>query len=166
MIKHNFFGLDCGIDRDLTNYDNIEKALRNKGWQYRAINFLNQIHSNKVIIIDDENKIHGKKNLPKTDAIITNLPKLAIAVITADWAPIIVKSKNVVAAIHAGWRGAKLDVIKNAVLAMEKIGAKISEMQAFIGPMIHQKSYQVSQEFYDEFLVDEKNNVRFFMKDK
>ena len=32
--------------------------------------------------------------------------------------------------------------------------------------MIHQKSYQVSQEFYDEFLVDEKNNVRFFMKDK
>ncbi len=168
MIKHNFFGLEVEIDRDLLNYDNIEKALKNKDWKHIAINFLNQIHSNKVVVIDDEKKIHGKQNLPKADAIVTSLPKLAIAVITADCAPIIVKDEEakIAAAIHAGWRGAKLGVIKNAIYEMQKLGAKTSQMRAFIGPMIHQKSYQISQEFYDEFLADEKNNEKFFIKDK
>lgn len=167
-IKHHFFGLNCEIDRDLSNYTNIGKALQDKGWQYTAINFLNQIHGNQVLVIDDKNKIHGKKNLPKADAIITNQKNLAIAVITADCAPIIIKdeSARIIAAIHAGWRGAKLGVIKNAILEMKKLGAKLSQMQAFIGPMIHQKSYQISQEFYDDFIKGDQSNARFFIEDK
>ncbi len=166
-IKHNFFGLECEIDRELFEYSNVEKALKEKGWQYRAINFVNQIHSNQVLVIDGENKIHGKQNLPKADAIVTSVEKLIIAIVTADCAPIVIKdeSAKVVAIIHAGWPGAKSGVIKNAVEEMKKLGAKPQEMKAFIGPMIHQKSYQISQEFYDDFLQDDKNNVKFFVKD-
>ncbi len=167
-IKHHFFGLNCEIDRELSNYNNLEQALQEKGWQYKAINFVSQIHSNQVLIIDDENKIHGKQNLPKADAIVTNQKNLAIAIITADCSPIIIKDEQakIVAAIHAGWQGAKSKIIKNAVLEMQKLGAKTSQMHAFIGPMIHKKSYQISQEFYDAFILDDKNNARFFIADK
>ncbi len=166
-IHHYFFGLECEIDRELTNYENLERNLKEKKLDFKAINFVNQIHSNQVLVIDDAKKIHAQKNLPKADAIITNISGLAIAIITADCAPIVLKDEKakIAAIIHAGWRGAKADIIKNAVLKMQGLGANVNEIKAFVGPMIHQESYQVSTEFYDDFLCEDKSFARFFIKD-
>lgn len=167
-IKHNFFGKECVIDKALSDLSNIESALKEKGFDSTNIMFVNQIHSAQVCVIDSAEKIHATQNLPKADAIVTNLPSLAIAIITADCSPILLQDEDakVVAAIHAGWRGAKLGVIKNAVVAMIKLGAQTAKITAYIGPMIHQKSYQVSEEFLQDFIADEVENKKFFIDDK
>lgn len=166
MVKHIFFDKSCVIDRALADRSGIEAALKNLKIKYDAVLFVNQIHSAEICVIDHPSKIHGVQNLPKADAIITNLPNLVIAVVTADCAPILLHDDNakIIAAIHAGWRGARSGIILNAIIAMEKLGAKRSQIIANIGPMIHQKSYEVGQEFYDEFLVEAKSNVQFFQQ--
>ncbi len=163
-IKHHFFGKECEIDRELLDYSGVESCLKSLKWGFKAINFVSQVHGNEIILIDDESKILPKQGLPKADAIVCNLSKVAIAVVTADCSPIILKDEKsgVVAVVHAGWRGAKLNIVNNAVNKMLITGAKIEQIQAFIGPMIYQKSYQVSKEFYDDFVGFE----HFFIKDK
>ncbi len=168
MIKHCFFTKECKIDRQLADHADLERCLKDKSWDFKAINFVNQIHSDKVYVIDSKSKIQGKQNLVKADAIVTNQKELVIAVVTADCAPIILKDEKneVTAAVHAGWRGAKSGIIKNAIDAMTDLGSQIENIEAFIGPMIHQDSYQVSQEFYDDFLGEDKYYARFFKKDQ
>ena len=65
---------------------------------------LNQIHSSKYYFINKKNKINKKF---KGDALITNLKKVAIGILTADCVPILIYDKKlkIVSAIHAGWRG-------------------------------------------------------------
>lgn len=162
-VIHHFFGKDCLIDRELKNRENLERAFAAKNIHSKKILFVNQVHGNDVLVVDAENKVHGEQGLPKADALVTNLRNVAICVITADCSPILFfdAEKNVIAAAHAGWRGAKLGVIKNTVAEMKKLGAK--KISAVIGPMIHQKSYEVSQEFLDDFLSEDLANKKFFI---
>lgn len=167
-IKHNFFGKECFIDRALSDRSRIETALKEKNFNHANIAFVNQVHSAKVVVIDDPQKIYGTQNLPKADAIVTNLPNLAIAVVTADCSPILLQDEKakVIAAIHAGWRGARLGVIVAAVKEMQKLGAQPAQIRADIGPMIHQESYRVGAEFLEEFLMQDAQNKKFFIADK
>jgi len=123
---------------------------------------LNQVHGDKVVAVDDIKKIHGTQNLPKADGIVTNLKNIAIGIVTADCAPIIFydEEKQVIGACHAGWKGAKLGIIQETVKKMHDLGA--TNISAIIGPMIQQYSYQVSIDFYNEFLLESKDNLRFF----
>ncbi|MBM5782070.1 MAG: peptidoglycan editing factor PgeF [Pelagibacterales bacterium] len=164
-IKFNFFGKDCLIDRALQNRSDLICALKQKNIPNQKVLFVNQIHSNEVVVIDKEEKIYGDQNLPKADSIVTNLANIVIGVVTADCSPILLydENNNIVAATHAGWRGAKIDIIANTVNQMKKLGAK--NIIAEIGPMIQQESYQVSQEFLDDFLVEDAANKIFFNKD-
>ena len=77
------------------------------------------------------------------DAIITNQRNLPIAVLTADCVPILLydKEKDIIAAIHAGWRGAYKGIIKNVVKFMIKKGCKSKNILAAIGPSISSSNY-------------------------
>lgn len=162
-IKYNFFGKDCIIDRELKNRENFERLLKEKNFNSRNNLFVNQIHGAEVVIVDDEKKIHGDQGLPKADALVSNLKNIAIAVVTADCSPILFfdEEKKVIAATHAGWRGAKAGVIQATIDEMKKLGAK--NIKAIIGPMIQQKSYEVSQDFFDDFLQENVANKKFFI---
>lgn len=158
QIKRYFFGKECIIDRELKNHDNLIEILG------QDVAFVNQIHGNDVVVIDQIQHIHGQQNLPKADAIVTNLPDVAIGIITADCSPILLFDKKIgiIAAAHAGWRGAKLGVIESTIKAMQALGAQ--DIQAEIGPMIQQESYEVSQEFLSDFIAEEEANKRFFLQ--
>ena len=161
-IKYHFFGKDCLIDRKLANRANLGRMLKEKNIVSTQNLFVNQIHGRDVVVIDTKAKIHGDQELPKADALVTNLSNITIGIITADCAPILFfdEDKKIIAAAHAGWRGAKLGIIKSTIEAMTKLGAE--KISAIIGPMIQQKSYQVSQEFFDEFLQEDSANAKFF----
>ncbi len=161
-IKYHFFGKDCIIDRALLNREDLLKGLENKGLKCDELLFVNQIHSSEVVIIDEKNKLYDMHNLPKADAIVTNLKNIAIAVFTADCAPVFLfDEKNmVIAALHAGWRGAKFGIVKQTIRAMKNLGAE--NIKAIIGPMIQQNSYEISQEYFDDFLLEKENNKKFF----
>lgn len=166
-VKYHFFGKDCIIDRSLVDQENLFQNLEKKGFASKNLLFVNQIHSNKVFVIDDESKLPEKINLsktdlPKADAIVTNLKNVMIAVFTADCSPICLfdEKNSVIAIVHSGWRGAKSDIIKNTISEMKKLGAE--NIKAVIGPTISQKSYHITEEFFDEFLQEKKDNLQFF----
>ena len=166
VVKFNFLGKNCIIDRSLENLAPFTEQLKNLNFDYQHNPlFLNQIHGNKVVVIDDSKKIY-QKPLPKADALVTNIKKLPIAIITADCVPIIFYDEvaEIIAIAHAGWKGAKSNIIENTVQEVLNLGAKIENIKTIIGPCIRQKSYEVSQEFYDDFIKDNQKNMRFFIK--
>ena len=163
-IKHHFFGKDCIIDRELLERTNLDLRLKEIGIFSHQNLFLNQVHGRDVIVIDSEEKLYGNQGLPKADAIVTNLKNVVACVITADCAPVLLfdAEKKIIAAAHAGWRGAKLGIISSTIAEMKKLGA--AKISAIIGPMIQQESYEVSQEFFDDFLLEDIANEKFFIK--
>ncbi len=162
QIKFNFFGKDCLIDRALANRSGLELALTKKNIATSHILMLNQVHGSEVVVVDAAEKIYGTQGLPAADAIVTNLANIAIGVITADCAPILFfdEERKIIAAAHAGWKGARQNVIQTTISAMKNLGAK--NIQALIGPMIQQESYEVSQDFFEDFLTEDNNNKIFF----
>lgn len=109
---------------------------------------LNQTHTNKVEIVDES---WTATTLKQADALVTKTPHKLLGVMTADCVPILLADtkSGVVAAVHAGWRGAVTGVIETTIEAMLSCGAKISSINAAIGPCIWQASYEVDQTFYD-----------------
>lgn len=165
-IKYQFFGKEIQIRRQLDNRESLNNNLSQQGFNTSYTLLLNQIHSDKVFVVDQKDKIYANQNLPKADAIVTNQPNINIGIVTADCAPILLycAQTNVIAATHAGWRGAKLGIIENTILEMKRLGA--TTIDAIIGPMIQQTSYEVSKDFYDSFLEEDPANIRFFIKGK
>lgn len=129
-----------------------------------TLNTIYQTHSNICIALDAP--VGADK--PEGDALVTDVPGLAIGVLTADCAPILYYGEKpggapVIGAAHAGWGGAFLGVQAAAVNAMVQKGAGIDTIHACIGPCIAQKSYEVGEEFAEKFLKSDEVNEKFFM---
>ena len=101
---------------------------------------------------------------PKADGMATDRPGLLLGILTADCAPVLFADAEagVVAAAHAGWRGAAAGVTDSAIAAMEKLGARRSRIAAAIGPCIAQPSYEVDEAFRQRFLDTDQDLARFF----
>ena len=176
-ISHGFFnrngGKSNGIYKSLncgpgsndkkTKIKNNLKIVKNKICKKsKDIFLLHQIHSNKLIFIGKNFKFDKKKI--KADAVITDQEKLPIAILTADCVPILLydKKKNIIAAIHAGWKGAFKGIVKNVINFMLKKGCRRKNILAAIGPSISQASYKVKDDFQKKFLKKDKKNKFFF----
>jgi YfiH family protein len=101
---------------------------------------------------------------PRADAIVTAVPGLAIGISTADCGPVLFADAQarVVAAAHAGWRGALAGVTDTTIAAMERLGAVRSRIVAALGPMIRQPSYETGRDLKDRFVAADLANARFF----
>ena len=176
-ISHGFFNrkggesegiyksLNCGRGSNdkKTNISKNLKIVKNRiSKKCKNIFFVNQIHSNKFIFLNKNFKI--KKKRIKADAIITNQKNLPIAVLTADCVPVLLydKKKNMIAAIHAGWKGAFKDIVKKVIKFMCKKGCEEKNITAAIGPCIGFANYNVKENFKKKFLKKNKKNKIFF----
>src|SRR5215470_16668868 len=103
---------------------------------------------------------------PRADAIVTATPGLAVAVLTADCAPVLFADPEarIVAAAHAGWRGALGGVIEATLATMEKLGGRREHIRAAVGPAIGQAAYEVGPEFEAEFLGSDAASGQFFSR--
>ena len=102
---------------------------------------MNQVHSADCLYLTEK-----PVSSPFADALITDRAGLKLAVKTADCAPILIadKEKHLVAAIHAGWKGAFQGVIENTLLKMIQLGGNTKDMVAGIGPHLQKKSFEIS----------------------
>ncbi|MBJ7483985.1 peptidoglycan editing factor PgeF [Brevundimonas sp.] len=102
---------------------------------------------------------------PEGDAVATAVPGVICAVLTADCAPVLLADAEagVVAAVHAGWKGALGGVVQSAVTAMSTLGAEPSRTVAVVGPCIAQASYEVGSDFQARFQDADPGSARFFM---
>lgn len=106
-----------------------------------------QTHSTNVAVIDRPD--YTKAELEGIDALVTNLPGVAIGVRTADCIPVLLYDpvRRVVGAAHSGWRGSVNKIAAQAVLAMvKKFGSKPADIHAVIGPGIGPDSFQVGED--------------------
>jgi len=85
------------------------------------------------------------------DAVVSDVPGLPIAVVTADCVPVLVAEAGGarVAAIHAGWRGLAAGVVSEALAALVRSGAAPERLQAGIGPHILPCCYEVDTPVID-----------------
>ena len=67
-----------------------------------------------------------------------------------------------IAAIHAGWKGAFKDIVKKVIKFMIKKGCSVENMTAVIGPSISQKNYEVKEDFKKKFIKKDRNNLKYF----
>jgi hypothetical protein len=118
-----------------------------------------QVHSAEAVIVDRPWPLDER---PRADAVVTNTPGLAVAITTADCGPILLADADarVIAAAHAGWRGALGGVLESAVAAMQRCGARRDRIIAAIGPMIRQPSYEVGPDLIAAFSGP--TDARFF----
>ena len=101
---------------------------------------------------------------PEGDAVVTDTPGVICGALAADCAPILLADAEgrVVAAAHAGWKGALTGIAEAAIERMEAFGARRERIAAAIGPCIGPGSYEVGPEFYDRFVADSEGAARFF----
>ena len=120
-----------------------------------------QTHSNKVLEIKKNN---CKKRI-SADAMITRVKGLALGVVTADCVPILLydKKSKFIGCIHAGWKGAISNIIKNTISKINKIEPN-SKIYASIGPCIGKKNYEVDNDFFQEFILKSPKNKKYFSK--
>lgn len=96
--------------------------------------FIRQVHGTEILKIDNPPKIQLEG-----DALITNQKGITLAIKVADCQGIVLYDPlhNALAAIHSGWRGATLWILKKTIDRMNKeYGTKTSDLIAGISPSI------------------------------
>ena len=119
-----------------------------------------QIHSPQALTAD---RPWGLER-PEGDAVVTGISGLICGALSADCAPILIADPqaHIVAAAHAGWKGALGGVVASTVEAMVRLGANPDRMIAAVGPCIGPASYEVGLEFLDRFTDAHADNEQFF----
>lgn len=99
------------------------------------------------------------------DALITNKRGLFLVVSIADCVPVLIheEEKNIVAAIHSGWKGTADKILSKTIQKMrDDYGANPKKMKIFIGPCISQNYFEVDKNVADNF----SGEVKFFNNEK
>jgi YfiH family protein len=175
-IRHGFFTREGGVSKGLYaslnggvgSNDRPADVAENRARMAAAIGvetgrFLTayQIHSPEVVVAETP---WTPDKRPRADAIVTRMRALAIGISTADCGPVLMADPQagVIGAAHAGWRGALTGVVEAAIGAMERLGAKRSEIHAALGPMIRQPNYEVGPDLIARFNAEDSASSRFF----
>ena len=122
---------------------------------------VHQIHSATVVTATAP---WPREERPRADGMVTNVPHLALGILTADCGPVLFAdhAAGVIGACHAGWGGAIGGVLEATVDAMVAIGAEREAIVAVLGPTIGPTAYEVGPEFEARFLAADAQNARHF----
>ncbi|MCB2109066.1 MAG: peptidoglycan editing factor PgeF [Rhodobacteraceae bacterium] len=180
-VRHGFFtrsgGGSTGVYRDnncafTASADDHDQVAKNRAACAARLDIasenlttVKQKHTADVVTVDAP---WPWRDAPVADALVTARPGVALGILTADCTPVLFADSEtgVIAAAHAGWKGAFTGVVANTVAAMLALGARRERIVAAIGPCIAQTSYEVGPEFIERFLAADKNFQRFFTAPK
>ena len=174
-VKHAFFTRQGGVSTGVYSSLNVGRGSRDEpadvaenraraaawfGAEPTELNTCFQIHSTITIVADGS---WGDVR-PEGDAVITKTPGVVCGALHADCAPVLIADPvaRIVAAAHAGWRGALDGVVQSAVDTMVSLGADPGSMVAAVGPCIGPLSYEVGLEFLAKFEADAPGSGVFF----
>jgi YfiH family protein len=141
--------------------ENRARAARAIGADPARLVGLHQVHGAAVARVREPWRV--SEGL-RADAMVTDRPEIALGIVTADCAPVLFgdPAAGVIAAAHAGWRGAVEGVLEATVDAMAALGAARPGITAAIGPCIGQSSYEVAADLRAAVLARGLSDERFF----
>ncbi len=157
QARGNFnLGLYCGDDNENVE-NNLQQLCDALNITRRQLFYPRQVHGHEVTVIDETftalSPSKQQTALDGVDAIITNVPHIAIAVTTADCVPIILHdpTHRAIAAVHAGWRGTAQEIVRHTIERMTDLyGTNPTHLQAGIAPCISIDAYEVGREVVEQ----------------
>jgi YfiH family protein len=174
-VRHGFLGrrggvstgICAGLNVGLGSGDDLEAVRANRRLAVEAVApgaalvTLHQVHSADALHVTASFPDDAR---PHADAMVADRPGLALGILTADCAPVLFadRESGVIAAAHAGWKGALGGVVEATVAEMERRGAARSRIAAAVGPCIARKSYEVDEAFRRRFAAADLESERFF----
>ena len=114
--------------------------------KFGPVQFMKQVHGDRIAIIEEVTD-----EAPTADALVTGIPGIALAVMVADCIPLLLKSPEVVAAVHVGRRGLQNEITRKTIALMKEMGS--SSITAIIGPGICGTCYEVSEDVFNEVVA-------------
>jgi hypothetical protein len=107
-----------------------------------------QVHGTRVVTVE------AGTATPEADGVVTAASGLLVGVVTADCVPVLLvaRERRMVAAVHAGWRGAAAGVLETAVERLRsEFGIAPAGLEAAIGPAVGACCYEVGPEVRKAF---------------
>lgn len=134
-------GLHVGDDRNAVIVNRSDLARR---IGVSALATMAQVHGDAVLQVSEAGEAG------ECDALITTEPDIALVVQVADCVPLLLadEATGVIAAVHAGWKGAAADIAARAVERMRALGAQ--HIQGWVGPSICGSCYEVGPEVVEQ----------------
>lgn len=174
-VRHAFFtrqggvsgglyeGLNVGLGSADDPADVAENRRRASAWfglAPAALSTCYQIHSATALVAE---RAFGEAR-PQGDAVVTCAAGVVCGALAADCAPILLAdaTAGVVAAAHAGWRGALAGIAEAAVARMLELGASPGRIVAAVGPCIGPASYEVGLDLMASFTAADAAHEAFF----
>lgn len=145
----------ASLNLGLTTGDNQAAVIENRKIFFDALGInADQVASAYQVHSDGILHVHSPCREEGFDALITDVPGIFLTVTVADCTPILVLDpvRPAVAAVHAGWRGTVLGILKKTILRMQEVfRTNPIECRAFIGACIDACSYEVDTDVAQHF---------------
>ncbi len=163
MVTEKDPSFGCSFSMALHTGEDADQIMQNRavlaanfGEEYRFCG-IRQIHSARVhVAMAAEGE--GWKSIAdavEADAVITNLPKLVLTILTADCVPILLydPEQGAIGAVHAGWKGTIAEILPRTIAKMQaQYGSRAENILIAIGPAIGQCCYEVNSEVAIPFM--------------
>ena len=125
---------------------NLGAVSKGRDWPLVTVR---QIHSDLIHSVDEI-----PKSVLAGDGLITRIPGILLAILTADCLPVILfdAKRRAVGVFHAGWRGTLKRIVEKGVGEMHRrFGTSPRDLRAAIGPGVHNCCYAVGPEVRTQF---------------
>ena len=163
ISKGDFNSLNCSKSNDDKKNNvskNIKIALNALGIEKKRLKLINQIHSNKIFFINNNNlnkDIYG-------DGLITENKNIALGILTADCAPIFIfdKKKSIVCCLHSGWKGALNNIVSKGIKKIKRKKIKSQNIIVIVGPCLGFSNFEVDKKFKLKFIKKNRSYQKFF----
>jgi YfiH family protein len=142
-------------DRIRANRKRIEQALSLDGQAVFVV--ANQTHSDRIAVVESNGMAGWESTedaVEDCDALVTDRRGVILTILTADCVPILLYDpvRNVVGAVHAGWRGTESKIVAKTVgLMKQRFGCEPADLLAGIAPAIGSCCYEVGEDVASHF---------------
>lgn len=106
-----------------------------------------QVHGDDILMVDGTDADTARRLTG--DGLVTDRPEVAVGIRTADCVPLLMfdPRRRVIGAIHAGWKGAVLDIAGKAVgVFADRFLSNPGDINAVVGPSVGRCCYDVGPE--------------------
>jgi hypothetical protein len=149
-------GFSTRLDGDLNLID-ASPAARELAWQALQLpfaaelpRFCQQIHENSCREVTAQSPIGSQG---QADALCTTQRGKPIGVFTADCLPVIIKAHGVIAAVHAGWKSTRLNIVGSVIQRLCTSHSLLpADLELFMGPCIGSCCLELGDEVPPTFL--------------
>ena len=176
------YNLNLGFKEKYDKHENVERNYKiiadTLEFSVNNIIYAHQKHTDNILVCDKKFTcaFTGEQSSPLPlpdnyiyDAMITDIPGILLTAKIADCVPVLFwdEEHNAVGAAHCGWRGTiqKLQV-KTALKMREVYGADLNNLKVAIGSSISKCCYEVSEEFYKNFIDNLGGGVKIYFEEK